>query len=204
MISWDEWRNSYDDLSYNDHLEYYNQIYEKFPKQNHCTISKADLFFSAISEPIKVLEIGGWNGAVADYMLENFSCIKHWTNYEICQSAISRGRVHSARYMSLIPQTFIWDIKEIPEADVFFASHTLEHMKAKQVELLISRLITINRMYIEAPIPDSSTNTSWLGYSGTHILEIGWKQLETMLQSFGFEVTWSSGHIRFLERKCKK
>lgn len=200
MISWDHWRNAYDDFSYEDHLKYYNEIYNHFPEQNHCTISQADLFFRQHQEPIKVLEVGGWNGAVADYMLENFPYIKMWTNYEICQSSIINGKIHDARYMSIVPKTFIWDMKEILKADVFFASHALEHMKAKQVELLISRLTTVNRMYIEAPIPDSSTDTSWLGYVGTHILEIGWEQLETMLQSFGFKVTWSTNKIRFLER----
>ena len=203
MISWDHWRNNYDDFSYEDQLKYYDEIYGQFPKQNYCTITYADLFFRKISvhqKPIKILEIGGWDGTVADYMLKIFSWIGHWTNYEICQSAISNGLVHSARYMSIVPKTFIWDMEEIPETDVFFAAHTIEHMKAAQAELLFSRLNKVKWMYLEVPIPESSTDTSWLGYCGTHILEIGWEQLEEMLKSFGFHVTWSSGHIRFLER----
>ena len=59
---------------------------------------------------------------------------------------------------------------------------------------------SINAILLEAPLPDDSENTDWTGDHSSHILEKGWKQIETELETRGFRMADSSGFTRIFIR----
>lgn len=198
-LCFDEWRSKYDQLSWLQQVDYYSKLYAHYPRQDHCTLAEAIEFGKQLQPGVRVLEMGGWDGRVANILLEEFPHIEHWHNMEVCRPAVDHGLKHP-RYSAEVPEEFLWNLPSFPIADVFFAAHVLEHLKARQIEQLISRLDRVTDVYAEAPIPDCGQAVSWSGDISTHVLEIGWQELESLFARFGYRSKRRTPHIRWFSR----
>lgn len=199
--TFDEWRDRYDRLAYEEQRAFYDASFEKYPRQEHATLAEVERFFHHLpeNETARVLEIGGWDGRVAGHMLHNGVSIAEWINLEVCQKAVAAGLTHP-RYRAFVPDHFAWDLPELPAANIFFAAHTIEHIKAEQLRRLVSRLTTVHRAYVEAPLPTRGEEVSWAGRWNTHILELGWEEVERLFADFGFETIYRSPDVRWFSR----
>lgn len=126
----------------------------------------------------RVIEFGGWRGAMANAVLSEFPDLAAWRNHEICPSAQRDDHCRDPRYECVVADRFVWETPRPSEGDIFVTSHSIEHITAEHLGLLFKWLPdSIKWMYLCAPIPDSCEDNKWDGYGGTHILEIGWAQI---------------------------
>ncbi len=184
---WDLFRAKYDSLAPADHAAMMAEFYPLSPVQSHFTMAAIAEFF-AVHPARCVIEVGGWDGAVASAILAAHPSIAHWTNYEICR--LATFQFDDPRYSApALAESFVWDLPLATAAyDVLFASHRLEHMKAVNVRALLARLPTVTAVYVDVPLPDDAVDYRWPGYIGSHILELGWVQFEALFAEFGFAV----------------
>jgi len=201
----DRWRAEYDQMSYADQVAFYNQVAEDHPHQVHFDASAFELFLRHTIDQVGcvgVLEVGGWKGELAGKMLTRLPGILVWINYEISQTAAEQSVPKTDRYQVVVSDDFVWNIT-LPPCDVLVASHTIEHIKARELGALIDNLpSTIKYIGLQAPLADSAQNVTWAGYWGSHILEIGWYEVVKMLDERGFMVLdkLTLGEFRAFER----
>lgn len=196
--TFDNWRQNYDQLSYAEHLAFYEALYEVFPNQDYGTASEAVAFGKQLPMGVRVLELGGWSGRLAELLLNECPQIDHWFNFEVCKPAIANGLRH-LRYSAAVPDDFIWNLPEIPQVDVLFSAHTLEHLSEDQLRKLLSRLTEASYLYAEAPLPLTGP-VDWTGDTSTHVLKLGWGELEVLLEQFGWELHHACGDVRVFRR----
>jgi hypothetical protein len=188
-INWNQWRKDYDSMTFEDQKEFYQEVKTKHPSQKHYELQKAIASFEDIREDDmgNVVELGGWSGELSTEILKRFP-IKHWYNYDLIQF----GR-NSTRYTEMEMSDYLWNI-DIPVFNIFVATHTLEHIKVVDVKKLVKWSDgKCNHIIIETPISLSTKNKSWNNYSGSHILEVGWNQLEDIFNTIGFHTKTQRG-----------
>ncbi|OGM08450.1 hypothetical protein A2Z67_06010 [Candidatus Woesebacteria bacterium RBG_13_36_22] len=198
-----KWRENYDRFSYKEQQSEYNIIYEAGPVQRSFHLPSVKEFLLQC-KPSVVLEIGGWDGGLASEILfdNSFDFIHCWYNFEICEEAVKRG-LKNIRYFPLIPETWVWEI-ELPNADVLIASHFIEHIKVKQLKQVISKLPeSIQFVFLQAPLEENGDDISWQNYYGSHILEVGWKQVELIMENKGFKGSLINSEVRVFSKKSK-
>lgn len=187
----DLWRENYDQLGYDDQLVFYNQVAIDHPLQRGFDEQEFIDFLEPLGK-IDVIELGGWKGELAQFTLARLPKIRQWLNYEISEQAIKQTACKDSRYKATIPPDFLWNI-DIPPADVFVSSHTIEHIKIEQLDKLFSKL-PVKYIALQAPLGDEGTD--WAGYYGSHILEVGWNTIIHILNDYGFKLTHSRGEFR--------
>lgn len=192
VAAFDAWREDYLHMTYLEQQEFYDRVEVEHPHQGAFTLLRFHNFLLHICDyemtlgKVYVLELGGWRGELAQEMLKSFPSVTIWCNVEICQRAVERGVCESSRYTTLAPKNFPWNV-ELPPANVFVASHFIEHITRNDLDMLIQNLPdTVRYIGLEAPIPDEGNAVDWTGYHGSHILEIGWKQVTRLLMNNGF------------------
>lgn len=204
------WRANYDVTTYEEQQSFYDVISEPFPFQQQFSPESVKEFFRIVARKLdsfSVVELGGWRGELASLMLDigiNYQ-IRFWRNYEICQRAVKQTFCRSRRYSAIVPRKPFWELEHQKDYyEVFVASHVLEHIKKREVTLLLEclqKIESLRFLYLDIPIPQSCTNNLWTNYFGCHILEIGWSQLESLVREFGFSLLKkSSESIRIYKR----
>jgi hypothetical protein len=201
VIDFDGWRKNYDRLTYAEHVEFYRQVAEVYPEQQHYNEPAVREFLSDCSEPI--LELGGWKGELAAAVLPDFPAISRWLNVEIAPQAVTENVCTDPRYAVEVLPTFIWDSDlDLSPYRTLIASHVIEHMKRADVVKLMRRLPTIERLYVDAPLPPQPS--AWDKGESSHIIEVGWIGLADLLASYGFrmvgEMDGKWGPARWFER----
>jgi hypothetical protein len=187
----DQWRARYDDLSFDEQKQIYERIRELYPNQRHATLERAYPFFDRY-KPETVVELGGWDGWLATCALGQHPEIKRWWNYdlvEVPQTCIDK------RYALKVLERPFW--AHYRAADAFVATHTIEHVKAVELEKIVDSL-TVECCLIEAPI--ERRPRTWEGYCGTHVLEVGWDAVDEMFEKQGFKVDEAWGFGRYYAR----
>lgn len=200
-IHFDEWRADYNGMTYEEQVVFYNEVEKVYPDQTDFDPPSWHRFFDYVLGgigPVSVLEIGGWKGEMAEMVFRVIpEAIKTlvvrgeikptWFNYEISQEAVDKCIIpDQPRYHISVPPDFAWNIP-LPLADVFIGSHVIEHIKENEfVSLLYNLPSSIKYIALESPIRETDTNRDWARYTGTHILEIGWQELESHLAGHGF------------------
>lgn len=186
MIDWNRWRDDYDEMSYEDQLVFYNEVEANHPRQVHFTPKAYQAFFEHIDlKSVTVLEVGGWKGELADRMLEANPQIKRWLNYEISQQARDKTVCMSPKYKCVVPRNFVWTLR-LPQAKVFVASHTIEHMRWRELKSLFNNLpASVKYIGLQSPLKDNG-GSNWRNYDGSHILEVGWDSIIAYLDLLGF------------------
>jgi len=176
IILFDQWRENYDSMSSDEQIKFYNEIEKYYPEQKSFTLKYYDYLFANYQD-VDVVEIGGWKGELADYCLKKYP-IKSWINYDITTEALNKSVCKDTRY-KVKAVSFNWMDSETIESDVCLASHVIEHLSDNDLRKLI-QCIKSKVILFEAPIKKGLND--WTGYPGTHILKMGWDQIDTMFQ----------------------
>lgn len=181
MIDFDGWRANYDAWTVADQQAFHDEIFAAYPEQSHYN---ADTLVRIIEErrPEQVLELGGWDGECASDMLTRFDFIEQWRNVELSGAAIAAG-FKDTRYVPLHLDTWYW--QQEWKTDLFVASHVLEHLKGRDVEAVL-RATDATVLYLDAPIEDMGH--SWQGTTTTHIIEIGWLDIDRLAGGCGYRL----------------
>lgn len=195
MIDWsgplifDRWRDYYDLLTWQDQIEFYDEVARRWPRQNHYPLGWFKTVVGYLSgklETFSVFEVGGWQGHMAAELLAEYDIIE-WVNYEVCQWAVDNSVCSDSRYLSMVPGDFPWNVA-LPELKVFITSHTLEHIKSEEVNKLFANLPDSFRFMAHALPPNISADSDWADYGGSHILDCGIDEIDKFAIDAGFSV----------------
>lgn len=195
MTIWNKWRENYHEMTFKDQKQFYDAILTLYPDQDCFNIITAVNFFTCLNDdPVKVLELGGYKGKLANilFVLPPPSPeILNWTNFEIASLAKKEKACHHERYHVEILDNHLWEMdpsKKENDFDVFFSSHTIEHFSGADLKKLIAWLkrTNVQYIYLEAPLVNSATDYSWTDYEGSHILELGWLEVIDLFLLAGF------------------
>jgi hypothetical protein len=91
--------------------------------------------------------------------------------------------------MVLIPDDWVWNTDIGNGHETLIASHVLEHMKIAQVDQLLTKLPSVRRLYVDAPLPEKAS--AWDGGESSHIIEVGWIGLRALFQKHRYRQTGS-------------
>ena len=191
MVTWDEWRAAYDEWTFEEQAAFYAQVHDEYPGQARFDAAALGRLLGWVGGDVTVVELGGWDGGFAAAILPNHPQVKRWTNYEICGEAVRGGVCDDPRYEGISLREWYWDTPHA--ADVFVASHVLEHLRLRDVRRTLDA--TVARFaYIQCPVDDASLGArkagppDWNGYPGTHILEVGWDGLQREFEARGWRL----------------
>lgn len=180
MIDWDAYRAAYDLMSWDDQRAFYDRVWDQHPVQLHYDAEACARFLEA-TRPATVMEIGGWRGELAGEMLARYDWIGSWHNREVCAGAATNPATDDPRYRANVPTTWPWHVPL--RAEAFVASHTIEHMNARQLDELF-RATSARAMFLASPLTDDGQD--WAGYGGSHVLTIGWRDVIALAATHGF------------------
>lgn len=151
----------------------------------------------------RVLEIGGWQGALAENINRNSGMVE-WLNIDIAINSIIRNVNHSEMYRCIIQSDYIWNLwPSWFKADSFVACHVLEHLKSAEICKLIRCIQLdsgIKQIYIDVPI-ENSKRMNWDDYEGTHIIDISYDELIEIFTEHGFDLKHKEGTYAEFKRK---
>lgn len=188
----DRWRAAYATTSYDEQVRTHDKIWRDYPVQRHYCLPAARRFFAEMATPdeeLRVLEIGGWTGDVAAAVLPDSPFVYDWLNVELCRGAVEHPATDDPRYRPVVLDDWAWNYPAgwFDTFDVLFMSHSVEHMTGADLRQLLPLLGNVQRAYVDTPLPD--VGTDWQGYSGTHICELSWPDLEALMLDHGFALT---------------
>lgn len=206
-MTFDEYRARYDELTDDEHKAAYDEWFAKYPEQAHYTRDAVAAFIAA--HPLPVIEIGGWDGALAAEMLRAFPGLPSWDSIDICRAAcrVAAQRLHAEprRFVIWHPESFRWwrnlDWRPTLPPSSIVCSHTIEHLSdADALSLIESLPNAIRAIYLESPL--KSEGQTWDGYAGSHVLTLGWNAIDEALERKGFAVASRSGDVSTYERRA--
>lgn len=191
-----QWRETYDELSYKQMCTFYSNYVDTYGYHDQYNRSWWDNFFDQLSgAKIWVIELGGHTGGLAKRILKNHKNIANWINFDIDRTALYDNSVcDDPRYIPLHLNDYLWNMPErVTKLKgyrlVFVAAHVLEHLKEAQVISLLDKIV-IHCKYagVEIPLEPRRRNVNWKDFDGSHILEIGWVELIELFRDRGFKV----------------
>lgn len=183
QVDWDQWRRDYATTTFADHAAFYDDVALEYPEQTHWNLPPIRVALEGIKT---VVEVGGWRGELADAIFDRYpGQITSWRNYDMCAWALEHTRCFDRAYEPILLHDWPWNV-DLAVADMFISTHTFEHMTVADIDSLLPQLRKYRRVFIEAPIPQSTEDVDWAGFVGTHILEIGWDRLRPMIEDQGF------------------
>jgi hypothetical protein len=199
----EEWRRQYKDMDYEEQRAFYSWVAKTFPSQVHFDlpgfIGALDRFTWELGE-YSVLEVGGWRGELAAEILGRTDQIKEWVNYEIAEPLLDNIKCDDPRYRMVIPDDFVWNI-DLFEGDVLVASDMIEHISGDHLALLVENLPdSVKRIAFKSPLGHWTQPNGWVGYYGSHILELGWPDVSALLYRHDFVEAGRSGTVRIWKR----
>ena len=195
----DKWRKEYPTSTFRQQQLEWNALYDTYPNQVHWN---AQPVIDALNRAgMTITELGGWQGELANHVIPITNPAR-WTNYDICPKAISNTVCHLPCYEPVLLSDWPWNT-DLKPADAFVATHVIEHMTSGQIKELGQQLAAkYSILVIEAPVVDSATGFSWEGNGSTHILELGWEQLESIFFSLGFQPVNRVLYTRIFQKIC--
>ena len=193
-LVFDKWRELYHELTSEEQSAFYNALEVRFPHQQSFTLSNFQRFFNG--ESGHVLEVGGWKGELANHFVGNGLM---WTNIELCQNAIDKTVPKHLNYMVVKPIEYNWFnmFKHGGIYSHFVSAHMIEHITDSQLQDMLNMIKGIKRVILEAPISNNENN--WKGYFGTHILKMGWDQIDEIMKGYRYKVTVYNQHCHVYE-----
>jgi hypothetical protein len=191
----DDWRDQYDTMSLADQQEFHTEFYKRWTVvHQHGDDLPVDAFFGMVEGPARVLEIGGWDGAAAQRILTNNTSITEWRNVEFCREAVDAPVCADPRYKAEVPEVWPWH-ETYRGYNVLFMQHVLEHMKSNQYEALLYAVPDAEWVFQQSPL--DMEPRSWKGYPGCHILEVGWNEIDHIMNFHGFTLVRSWWDTQF-------
>jgi len=185
-IDWDAYWAAYPTMTYEQVAEFHRLIWDVFPDQCHHSREALDRFFAG-SGPISVVELGGWRGEAAAWLLDRHPAIARWVNIEICEPAVRAPATQDPRYRPVFPDRWAWDLPPAP-FDVAVLAHVIEHILPAQLNQLVAWLAAcgVRRVYVEAPLLDAGQR--WRHSTSSHLLEIGWAAVVALFGERGYKL----------------
>jgi len=204
----DFWRLSYAGMDYGAHQEFYNLVARHFPEQKKYD---ADAVGTAVSSaiarhgPIRVFELGGWDGACALEMLGEFSSLDllSWTNAEICTEV---KHPSDPLYNVLPPVDWAWELLT-PESMGLYQlgvfSHVIEHLSWGDLRRVIEWVSAIPLLYFQTPksLGEECHPMQWYGTMSTHKIEVGWRVIRERLETCGYREIWQKDTCRIFQKR---
>ena len=200
-MMWDEWRKQYDQMSFQDQVTFYAQFQD--PTQT-ISMSKWGFYKKETVNYLQlilktgiphILELGGGDGSLAYNIVQDCPNIGSWYNYDFKFPP----RFDIPNYHHHTITQWFWDYPDFQGYTHFISVETLEHIKRKQVELILSKLKAINDLIIEIPLPEIKTN--WEGYDGSHILELSMNEFIMLFQTNGYSLFYRAGTLLHFRRE---
>jgi hypothetical protein len=188
-LDWDAWREAYPDLTYAEQQDFHSLIYQAHPEQRHYD---ATLVAKAVeyTQPHTVVELGGWDGELAETMLRQYPSVIHqWVNVELCKEARDAGVGRHPNYTPWLLDDWYWTRPWYP--DLFVASHTIEHLTVADLERTIAATHA-RALFLDAPLGDKAT--PWQGSTTTHTLHTGWIGVTQICNRHGYQLAWAEDH----------
>jgi len=185
------WRENYGDLSFDDQKRYYETIFKNSPHQRQYTIEHVEAPFrnQLRDKYLWVIEFGGYQGELAHQLLLKYDNVKSWTNYEISERVLTHQVCNDPRYTPILITDFIWNKPPPLIYNTFVSSHTIEHITGDDFKKLVDKVIRhCDYVILEIPLPiDMSRGAkTWHNYDGTHIQDLSWNDIVTILFDVGF------------------
>jgi len=185
------WRKNYGQMTYQDHKDYYEAIFEDTPFQRQYHFKEMEYPFERLkNKELWVLEFGGYQGELAHQILRKYDNIEGWDNFEITDRALKYRVCSDKRYNPIVLDDFIWDKPPQHMAyDVFVSSHTIEHITGYDFQKLVDKVIRhCDYCILEIPLPHDMSRgvETWHNYDGTHIQDLSWGKIQTILFDAGF------------------
>jgi hypothetical protein len=207
---WNDWRKNYRAMTFDHQKKFYDLVLTMHPHQQAFNIGAVFNFLARIRGPLSVIEFGGYKGELARIILlaecYNKKIIK-WTNVEITTLAKETVCLDEKYHVEVL-DNWLWKTPLLSNNgyNTFLSSHTIEHLSGDDLRKLINWLAgtSIEYIYLEAPLVDDDTNYSWNDYVGSHILELGWKQVIELMDRAGFVLFYSMEDARFFQKKKEK
>lgn len=187
-IDWNAWRAGHSTMTFADQQAFYELVAIEHPVQQHFHLDAAhhafDEMVRSTGGSLRVVELGGWDGALADAMLSRpYRDVARWTNYDLI--AVPQVPTNPS-YELVVLFDYLWNVGYAIKGDVFVSTHTIEHLTGAQLEQLVGILDT-EWVYLESPLEEEGQQ--WYGYQGTHILELGWRDVRSLLTERGYDAS---------------
>lgn len=183
--NFDAYRDTYRLLSFED-LRRINKVWAaKYPNQH---FADSSFVIKALRKTISdlrrdgihVVELGGFNGALALKVLQHFPN-STWLNFDIGEHRPVAG-LDRYRYKEQVLTDHLWESKpNIDGSDVFVSTNTLEHFPDDQFQKIIDYVTQKHVSYLVLEIPISENGQEWRGYNGSHMLRMGRNQVKKVL-----------------------
>lgn len=190
----DQWRERYWELTNEEQIQFADDLAAKYPDQRHFNEAVLQPVIFA-EQPERVLEIGGWDGALAEHCLDRDPHIAKWVNVDICREASTKARyIGSGRQHAVLYNDFRWfRYQKAKTYDLAVAAHVIEHLHDADFVRLVECLSETPLVLFEAPINEGPSD--WTGYQGTHILRVGWREIRQVMRHFGYQAEQKTATI---------
>jgi hypothetical protein len=182
----DRYRKGYDKLSFTDKQFIYNKLlstYLQMPDEPSYLL----FCLERLNKPkAEVIELGGYDGAQALTVLTKYPQMV-WRNYDLSIAA----RYFTQRKLSHYPYLFHllkapFTEAELPEADMFYTSKTLEHFRWHEIISILNKT---------KHIPFQVHVVDWFWRDDTHVVEQNYHvELVRHLKHCGYKVMDEFSH----------
>jgi len=187
LDEFDEYRIVYDSLTVSEIADWNRMFAAKYPGQAHFAVWVASHALHLASD---VVELGGYRGELARYILARDPVIRSWVNHEILPVP---SVCTDPRYRTIVEtHRFGW---EHPgwAGDTLVLSHVLEHLNEPQAEALFATFPRFTRVYIDAPLVGGA---GWWRTSTAHILCWTWDDVAARAAALGMDA-WFLATTRY-------
>jgi hypothetical protein len=195
-FDFERWRREYPTSSFADQQVAWDALAAEYPEQ---VFWHGPVVARWVREGDVVVELGGWRGELADWVIPRSKPLA-WVNYDICPSAVKGAVCAWPEYRAVLLGGWPWEV-DLGKGNVFVATHVIEHMLFWQFQALAGQFRKFGRVVLESPIVASAVDFSWVGNGSTHILEVGWAQVEGEVCGRGFKVVDRDGDTRVFQRE---
>ena len=184
-LVFDKWRTLYNDLSHEENIQFGYDMEAKYPGQASFNPVVFEQLFARLGGAPHVVEIGGWKGELARHLMTKLP-VASWHNIDMCKAAIEKTvPMGCLPFTAQFPDRFDWFLQpRTMQYDLCVSAHSIEHLSNAHLLALMNWISGIPTVIFEAPI--AMTGQTWGGYFGTHILEMGWNDINAAMKALGY------------------
>lgn len=194
----DGYRHGYAEQPFAWHQEFYGQVAAAYPRQNYWD-GEAVSGFLEWARPLTVVEMGGWDGALAAAVLPAHPAVGRWDNYELADVPCVCSHL---AYRHHLLGDWLWTVPIT--GDAFVASHVLEHLSEDHLACLLGAL---NSEFAYVDVPLGEQPMSWMGSPTAHVLGMSIGEFDGEWERRGWTIQRRirreglvPSHVRWLSR----
>jgi len=186
-MNWNEYRENYPTLTFNEKKRLHESWYSLYPIQEG--YAQNSVFFMKCidkiieqtkKENLTLVEYGGYDGGLAALVMQEHYHIK-WINIEIIPHK-AKEFLRNRDYFEHVLESEVWIEKpEFKAYDVFLSSSTLEHISDEEIIKLFDYVLSQKFKYLVLLVDTTQEGTDWINYGGGHVLRTGSIGIKKML-----------------------